>query len=291
MSTGKQRKALPAERGCAWLLTFLLTVLVAITLLVFTAMQMLTSAGLHLSVAADDGMLDRQILEISGNIDQMAAEYGFDAVKVRETISRDELKEFNRKTAEWWTRLLTEGESGPIPKWYAGSIEDVIYAEAEEKELTEEAQTIITDLTTMIGNTVVPVRETTLVFGTKMAKDMADIRGIIRSLKKLPLLGLVLCLACAGGIALLLGREPSRLLKHYGTGAAAAGITVLASVITLTASRPEAIITEASEGLAREFSTLMNRIGISTGLAAGFLLAAGYLCLFLYRRKTSGSKA
>ena len=95
----------------------------------------MTSAGLHLSVAADDGMLDEQFRTICENIDLMAEEYGFSAEAVKATVSREELKEMNRKSAEWWTRLLTEGEDSTLPRWHNSAIEDIIYAEAEEKEL------------------------------------------------------------------------------------------------------------------------------------------------------------
>ena len=280
-----KKKALPAERGCAWIVTFLMIVFLTAAILGSAVLQMMTSAGLHLSVAADDGMLDEQFRTICENIDLMAEEYGFSAEAVKATVSREELKEMNRKAAEWWTRLLTEGEDSTLPRWHNSAIEDIIYAEAEEKELGETPRNIVTDLTEMIENTVFPVRETLIGFGTKIAKDKADIRGIVQSVRKLPLLCLAICLACAGLIALLLGREPFRCFKHYGTAAAAAGLIVLAGCAAFLASRPTAMIEEASRGLAGEFGTMAGKTGTGTGLAAALLLAAGYACLILYRRK------
>ena len=285
MSTQKNRGARPAECGGAWIVTFLLTIFLSAAVLGSAVLQMMTSAGLHLSVAADDSMLEEQFRSICENIDLMAEEYGFSADAVKATISRDELKEMNRKSAEWWTRLLTEGEDSTLPRWHNSSIEDVIYAEAEVRELGETPRTIVTDLTEMIENTVFPVRETLIGFGTKIAKDKADIRGIVRTVRKIPTLCLGLALACAGLIALLLGREPVRWLKHYGTSAAAAGLIVLAGCIAFLASRPIAVIEEASKGLADEFGTMIGKTGTGTGLAAVILLAAGYACLILYRRK------
>ena len=285
MSSAKGKTALPIERGCAWAAAFLLAVFLFVTLLGSMGLQMLTSAGLHLSVAADEGMLDRQLEQIYANIDLMAREYGFSADEVKAEVSREELKEMNRKAAEWWTHLLTEGEEGTTPRWHSGTIDDIIYAAAERKELREEPQTVVTDLTEMMENTVFPMRETTLAFGTKLAKDEADIKGIIRSVRKLPLLGLMISLACAGMIALLTGREFFRSLKYYGTAMAAAGLSLIAACILFIAARPGAIIAEASEGLAREFGTMAGKIGAGAGIAAAVLMAAGYCCLFLYRRK------
>ena len=281
----KIKTARPAERGCAWVVTFLLIVFLSAAILGSAVLQMMTSAGLHLSVAEDNGMLDEQYRTICENIDLMAEEYGFSAEAVKATVDREELKEMNRKSAEWWTRLLTEGEYSTLPRWHNSAIEDIIYAEAEEKELGETPRNIVTDLTEMIENTVFPVRETLIGFGTKIAKDKADIRGIVQSIRKLPLLCLVICLACAGLIALLLGREPFRCLKYYGTAAAAAGLIVLAGGAVFLASGPTAMIEEASRGLAGEFGTMAGKTGLGTGLAAVLLLAAGYACLILYRRK------
>ena len=179
----KNGGARPAERGCAWIVTILLTLLLAAAILGSAVLQMMTSAGLHLSVAADDSMLDKQFRSICENIDMMAGEYGFSADAVKATISREELKEMNRKSAEWWTRLLTEGEDTTLPRWHNSSIEDAIYAEAEGKELGETPRNIVTDLTEMIENTVFPVRETLIGFGTKIAKDKADIRGIVQTVR------------------------------------------------------------------------------------------------------------
>ena len=285
MSTVERKTALPFERGCAWAATFLLTVFLFVTLLSALGLQILTSAELHLSVAADDGMIDRQLEQIYENIDLMAQEYGFSTEEMKATVSREELKEMNRKAAEWWTRLLTEGEGGTIPRWHSGSVEDLVYAAAEKKELREEPQTVVTDLTEMMENTVFPMRETTLAFGTKLAKDKADIKGIIRSVRKLPLLGLALCLACAGLIALLTGREPVCLLKYYGTAAAAAGLSMITGGFLFMAIHPYDMIAEASEGLAGEFGTMTGKIGLEAGLTAVILLAAGYLSLMVYRHK------
>ena len=290
MSKGKQGKTRSAERGCAWAAAFLLMIFLTVTILSSVVLQMITSAGLHLSVAADDRMLEDQLREIHANIDLMAEEYHFPADEVKATVTKEELKEFNRKAAAWWTSLLTEGEGGVNPRWYSGSIEDIVYAAAGENKLREEEpRTVVTELTEMIEYTVFPVRETTVAFGSRFVKDKVDVKGIIRSLQKLPMLGLLMSLASAGLVLLLLGREPVHGLKYYGSAAAAAGLLILAACIAFQAVHPEKMIMEASSGLAGEFSTLTGKVGLGTGATAVLLLAAGYLCLILYRRKTVNS--
>ena len=285
MSTEKRSGARLPERGAAWFAAFLLAVFIIITLTVTVFLRAVTSAELHLSVASDPGMLDRQLQAIYSDIDLMAEEYGFPADQVKAAVSREELEDFNRKAAAWWTQLLTEGTSGTIPRWNSGGIESVIRSAAEDRVLCEEPYTVIADLIAVIDGTAFPVRESVTGFGTGLVNDKIDLRGVIRSSVKLPTLGLVLILGCAGLIALLLGRDPFSLLKYYGTAAAAAGTAVLAGCIAFLAFRPGDMIAEASAGLADQFATLAGKTGPAVLLAGGVLLAAGYFCLFLYSRK------
>ena len=282
MSTGKTITT--AERRCAWAAALLLAVFLTAAVLGFLTVQMMTSAGLHLSVAADDGMIDRQYQEICGNIDLMAEEYGFSAEDIKGIVSREALKELNRKSAAWWTRLLTEGENSSVPRWDSGPIEDIIYAAADGHTLTAQPQTVVTDLTEMIENTVFPMRGTIVGFGTKMAKRVADVSGILRAVRKLPMLGLVLSLAFAGVIALLLSQDFFRSLKYYGTAIAAAGIIVLAGCIGMLILRANMMLPEASPGMAAEFRTLFGKTALGAGTAAAVLLIIGYGFLAIYRR-------
>ena len=70
------------ERVCAWIAAFLLAVFLSVTILGTVAVQMITSAGLYLNVAADAGMIEKQYREICENIDVMAGEYGFSSAAV-----------------------------------------------------------------------------------------------------------------------------------------------------------------------------------------------------------------
>ena len=47
------------ERVCAWIAAFMLAVFLSVTILGTAAVQMITSAGLHLNVAADAGMIEK----------------------------------------------------------------------------------------------------------------------------------------------------------------------------------------------------------------------------------------
>ena len=285
MTSGKPRKALLIERGCAWAATFLLTVFLSVTLLSTMAVQALTSAGLHLRVAEDNGMLEDQLYRIHEHIDLLAEEYGFSAETVKNAIGREELKEIDRELAGWWTRVLTEGTAGPVPRWYSGGFEEAVFSSMDTENAKGDPRTAVADLTEMIERTVFPLRKTLVTTGMDLVKEKADIPAIVRSVREIPLLGLMLSLLCAGMIALLMGREFVRTLKYYGTAAAGTGLTLISAGVLLWMIHPKAMIAEGSESMAREFTALAGKSGMSGIFAAAVLLAAGYICLILYRRK------
>ena len=270
------------ERVCAWIAAFLLAVFLSVTILGTVAVQMITSAGLHLNVAADAGMIEKQYREICENIDVMAGEYGFSAENVKATVTREELKEMNRKSAEFWTGLLTKGESKFISL--------ILRHKPESISITLDEHGWA-DVREMIENTVFPLRETTITFGSKMAKDMADIRGIIRSVRQLPLLGALISLACAGVIALLLAKEIFQSLKYYGTALAAGGIVTLAGCIGLLVLRSDGMLQEANAGLAGEFHALFGKLALGCGIVGTLLVIAGYLLLYFFSRKKNSETA
>ena len=287
MSKGTAGRALLPERGAAWILTFLLTVMLSVTLLSVIAVQGLSSAGFHLSVATDEGLMDTQMAHIHEQVDRMAEEYGFSAEAVKTSISREELKEKNSEAAAWWTMLLTEGEMGGFPRWDASSIEEAVYSTIDAEKSAEEPRAVVADVVTVVERTVFPMRESLLTAGMKYAETAVDLAGSIRSLRKVPLFALALSLLIAGLIALLLGREIFRSLKHFGSAAAGTGLVLLAVCAAVWIMRPGEMIAQASERLAGTFSFLMGRIGLSTGIMIVLLLAIGYSCLILYRKKAA----
>lgn len=283
MSKAKGKKAFPHERGIAWAATFLLTVFLALFLLTALFVQALTSAGLHAGTATNDSILDEQVRSIYGYIDLLAEEYGFSPESVKTAVSREDLKKFNLDAAAWWTRVLTEGESGSVPRWYSSEVEQAVTAAMDNEKTKDDPRTVIAELSDKIDRTVFPLRETLLTTGLEFANEKADIPGIVRSVRKLPMLFLALSVLAAGLIMLLMGREPFRSLKYFGTALAAAALVLITAGITLAVMQMKDMLAQASTGLASEFGTLMRTICLEGGGAALILLLAGAACLYLYR--------
>ena len=291
MSVAKRRSALPAERGCAWILTFLLTVLLTVTVVCVLTVQTMTSAGFHMAVATGDDVVNGQVARIYDKIDEMAEVYGFDAKNVRKAVNTDEIRSFNREVATWWSTLLIQGKMKDAPSWYSSEIEDAVYNATRLKELEETPETIAEDLTAMMETTLFPLRESLMSKGMNIAQEKVDIPSLIRALRRMPMLGLTACLFAAGMIALLLGREFSRSLKYYGTALAGTGFATAAVVVIVAILRPGEILSEASEPLADGFCAVAGRLGLAAGVIIAALLAAGYLCLFLYNRTKGRNEA
>ena len=285
MNRGKTRQPFFAERVCAWIAAVLLTGFLIITVISTITVQIMTSSGLHLSVATDGKKVDEQLSHIYENIDRMAEEYGFSAEAVKASVSREEVTEKNREAAAWWTRLLTEGEMGSFPRWDSGSIEDIIFPALSERTGDADPKTIVLDLTGMIERTIFPIRESLLKIGMNFVKSEADLAGIIQSIRKIPLFGLVLCVLTAGLIAFLTGRAVFQSLKYYGTAFAAAGLVMLVLCVTAVIADPGEMVAQASERLAGEVGVLTGKIGLESGAIVLFLLVTGYLCLILFRRR------
>jgi len=289
MRTGMNRKALLPERGAAWILTFFLTVLLSVTLLSTIAVQAFSSSGLHLRVATDNGLMDGEIHHIYEQIDRMAEEYGFSAEAVKSSVSQEELKNKNSEAAAWWTRLLTEGEMSAFPKWDASSIEEAVYSTIDAEKSPEEPRAIVADIVSVIERAVFPMRESLLTTGMKYVETSVDLAGSVRSLQKVPLFALMLSLLVAGLIALLLGREFIRCLKHFGTAVAGTGMVLAAVCVTTLVLQPSKMFAQASERVAETIRFLLGRIGTEAGLMIIILLAVGYLCLIIYRKKAAAA--
>ena len=285
MKTQTGLKALPHERGIAWVLTFLLAGCLAITILSVLTVQILTNAGLHLGIATDGAVVDSQLDHIYKNVDMLAGEYGFSADAVKKIINRDELLRINKEIAAWWTHLLSEGDTATMPRWYSPDLEKAVASSMNRDTAGMDSQTIAADLTDMVERTVFPLRETLLTTGMNLVNERADVPGVIRSVTRIPMLGLVLSIAVAGMIALFMGREINQSLKYYGTAAAGTGFSVLAALIILLCIGPKAMVAEASKPLAGEIGALLGKIGWEAGLGALLLLAVGYACLIVYRKK------
>ena len=132
---------------------------------------------------------------------------------------------------------------------------------------------------------VFPLRETVFTTGLNIANSKADLPGIIRTLRKLPLLGLAMSLLVSGVIAILMGREITRSLKYYGTALAGAAFSLIAAWLVVLCLGLKKEIAEASAAMAQEIGSMTRILLLEGGGITLALMAGGYLCLYFYRKK------
>ena len=286
MNGRDKKKAFPAERGIAWAATFLLTVFLAFCLLTTLLVQTMTSAGLHAGTATNDSILDGQMRSIHGYIDLLAEEYGFSADSVKDAVKREDLKKFNLDAAAWWTRVLTKGETGSIPRWYSSETEHAVIEAMNREGSKDDPRTVVADLSDKIDRTVFPLRDTLLTTGLDFVNGSVDIPGMIRSLQQLPMLFLAVSALTAGIIALLMGREIFRSLKYFGTALAGTALVMIITAAAFLLLQLRPMLAEASGGLASEYGTMMRTIILEGGGITLVLLLAGLGCLYLYRNRS-----
>lgn len=278
------------ERGGAWVFTVLLSMLLTATIICTLAVRMMTSSELHLAIATGDDTVQHQTSIIHDRIDLIAEAYGFDAESVKKAVSTDEIRNFNKETAAWWSTFLIQGKMKDAPIWYSSEIEESLYNADRSNNPAEDPQFIAEDLTTIIQNTLFPFRDSLMNKGNSILQDSVDVPNIIRTLRRLPLLGFAACLLMAGMIALFLGRGFYHCLKHYGTAMAAAGLTSVSLIILILLFRPGRILAEGSIALADVVGVIASYFGTRIGLAAVGLIVAGFVCLILYRRIINGKE-
>ncbi len=249
------------------------------------------SSGLRWSVAEISGAVTEEEVRLARErAGEIAELYGFDPETVMPLITREQMEEMNRQTSLWWHELLSEGKTGEAPVFEPEELEEKIAAdlagrmgEDEAFSLAEEAAELIRERITRIA---LPLRQNVISRGLLEMNQRLDWKGAIDLGTGLPLAAFTLCAVLSGLIALL---SPSLREGLYALGGALAGaaLVVVALWIAARGLGLQAMIREASESLALQYTSVVS--GMSAGMLglAGVMLVCGVLCLALHCRRQS----
>ena len=297
MKNSEIRPALPA-RIAAWGIVFLLTITLTVSALSFPAAanRILTSEELHTATATDESIIREQMEKVNGKIRDMAEDYAFSAEAVISELQEDVFIEINRKTAEWWTNILSKDHSDEnlteIPMWTADEqITNAIYntldrqVVPEESERAETAKGITNEIERAVNRTVMPFRKALLTLAVRYSSRKTDVAGIIRFVSQIPRITAAASLLLAGMIALLLGKSIRYSLKYYGAAFAGTGISAITGIILLHHADFTGMLREASEGLNHQVQAMMKTSVTETWILAVVLTVAGFVCLICYIRE------
>ena len=155
--------------------------------------------------------------------------------------------------------------------------------EEEALSLAGEAAAQIRERVTRIA---LPLRQNVISRGLLEMNQRVDWKGVIDFWTGLPLAAFALCAVLGGLIALL---SPSLREGLYALGGALAGaaLVVVALWIAARGLGLQAMIREASESLALQYTTVVSRMSAGILGLAGVMLVCGALCLALHCRRQS----
>lgn len=286
------KPALPA-RAAAWAVAFLLTITLTVTALggPAAANRILTDETLHVRTATDESVIREQMEKVSGTVRELSEDYSFSADAVISAMNRDSFVEINRKTAEWWTGIVSNGLMDEIPAWNAdeevlGAISDTLkpIPGQEETEREETVKEIATEIEKAVGRTVMPLRKALVTLAVGYASRKTDLPGLIRLASEIPLFAAAGSLFLAGLIAFLLGKKIRCSLKYYGAAFAGAGLSGLTGMILIRSADFGSMLRVTSQGLDRQLQAMMKTAAAETWAAAAGLLLAGIIFLACYNR-------
>ena len=289
--SGKQKKTGPcaAARGLAWVLTFMLTGLLALTLFSFAARHLLTPAEGEGSVQLNETLISQEAELAEAKIRQLAEVYPFQPETVLDVLDRETLTEMSRQSAAWWRQLLTEASLRERPDFETEELETALFSDPGIMELREnEAESTVREISAkvkeILQRTVLPMRQPVLSRVMKELKERFDLKNLIDFATGLPWALLALCAVIAGLIALVTARKMRLTLKYLGAAFGGAVLTVAAVWLAVHFAGLIPLIRESSESMARQAEMLANRVLLREGAMALAMALGSVACLFLYRR-------
>ena len=283
------RRSAPAARIVAFLLSFVLTLTLFITLC-GAEWNLLTMNVLHERVSLDASVVDEQMGLIGDAVKMLAERYGFDADRVTEAIGRDTVEAMNREVTAWWTGILRTGSSEGSPVYHAQAVEETLkedgafLARYETYEIKETIKTVAAEIDDAVTKTVLQVRGVLMDFGLKKVTEKIDLAGLLHLMRQVPAVTGLVSLLLAGLIALLLSRRLCESLKYYGGVLGANGLLILMAYVLVRQMDPGAMIREASGRLFTQYMLLGRILTAEVLGAAAVLIALCVLLMLLYGR-------
>lgn len=278
------------KKAIVLILAFLLTgslVLLAVS----APFGRVLSSGLRESGAEISGAVTEEEVRLARErAGEIAELYGFDPETIAPLITREQMEELNRQTSLWWHELLSEGKTGnaPVfePEEMVERIADDLAGRMEEEEALSLAGEAAVQIRERVTRIALPLRQNVISRGLLEMNQRVDWKGFVDFGTGLPLAAFALCAVLSALIALL---SPSLREGLYALGGALAGaaLVVVALWIAARALGLQAMIREASESLALQYTSVVS--GMSAGMLglAGVMLVCGVLCLAIHCHRQS----
>lgn len=281
----------PAARGAAWVMTFLLSLGLTMSIMGTAFFRGLTSEGLHAGLAEDSEIIRSEMETIARNVEELAQDYGFSRETVMSAVDEAEYAVLKKKAARWWEDLIIYGDMDPAPVWLSSSLGSLLEEDPQLREaysgheLWAVSEEIANAVEQIVNRTLLPVRARLVLRGAEWIRVRADYPSLIHAARLLPGLGFACCALAAGLIMLLLAGRPGVSLKFFGTAAGGAGLQILLLTGLIWLGGIRGMLAEASDTLLRLFDNLLKAISLQLGAVCVILLAVCWIFMRIYVRR------
>ena len=278
-------------RCCAWIAAILLTATLSVTLLGAVAVHGMSSEDLHIRAATSDESVAEQTRQMSAYIAELAEDYGFSASETAAVITADELRNMDRKMAQWWTRIVNDGVMEPMPEWSSDDVRTAVGQSLDGSRIPagmtpDETTAEITDLIQKrVREVTMPVRRTLIQKGFQFLRKRVNPSDALRFLTQGTLLAGGISLVLIGTIALLTGKRIRLSLRYFGAAAAGTALACLFACLLIQSADILPTIRETSQGLAIQVAYILKTITVETLIGVGVLFVGGIACLVLDIRR------
>lgn len=287
------RKTRPCAlaRGLAWALAALLALTLMMAAFGGIALWALNDEGLR-ERAANDSALIRKETEWAGQrIKELGAVYDFDPAPLMVILDRDLLAKQNLAGLNWMAATLNSMKPGESLDLDDGEIEEklsLVLRFPNIKDPDQLQQTYgeaASKINNVIQNATFSIRNQITDKGLEKAREMADVRGFLDLIKKIPLI-LGICAAIAAGlIVLLIAADPKQALKYLGCAAGGTAVLMAVTVVMIKSVGMLGAVEAANSRLAMLISAVEAQLLLPLGLTAGGMLVIYVVFLLLYTRK------
>ena len=292
MSTA-MRKSGPCTlaRGLAWALAALLAMMLMMTAFGGIALWALNDEGLRERAANDEALLRKETEWAGQRIKELGAVYDFDPQPLMVILDRELLAKQNLAGLNWLAATLNSMKPGESLDLDDGEIEEKLSMVLrfpnikDPDQLQETYGEAASKISNVIQNATFSIRNQLTDKGLEKAREMADVRGFLDFIKKIPLI-LGLCAAASAGlIVLLIAGDPKQALKYLGCAAGGTAVLMAVNVGMVKSVGMMQAVEAANSRLAILIAAAERQLLVPLGIIAGVLLLIYIVFLVLYTRK------
>lgn len=280
----------PLAHSLCVVLCLVLTVLLTLTCLSFSAVRLLTDQALHLSVAQQDAVLDAQYARIGEKVDALAQKYPFEPKTVMDFITRDRLMAYNAQVVSWWMGLLHADPVWTAPTYEVDGMLDAVKADETFRAGTPESNwtatardKIVSKVQEIVTQAVTPLRMSLVSLGLSKALSAADVPTLSSYLPYLPWALLAASVLLMGLMALCTHKRMIKGVLYMGSACGAAGICLGVFMGAMAYLDLPGRLASASALLSMQLRLLLQRLALPMGLWAVGLLVLGLILIGIHQ--------